>query len=318
MKGYFDESGKTEPPVFVMAGFLARAEAWAKFVLEWQRVLSLPPAIEAFHMKDAIFPRDLWRLRLFLEIIKKHALVGLATTVLQEDYRAVFAKVARRMDHPYLYMYHKIMSLAFQWELRSGIDEPIDFIFDEQNEQSDYLQSLHTRMVEAAPEEARKRFGNRPIHADDRCHPPLQAADILAWTLRRMAEHASKRTAPEAYLQEIISTMFPHEGKFYMHPVTRKMMQEEMQVSRKINEHSGMVFEHEATDIVLNLDAVVTALNETAIDSALPGSTVSLQSIPAKQMKRYLLVHICPHAGKPHLHKRSSNECLAATSVLHF
>jgi hypothetical protein len=68
---------------------------------------------------------------------------------------------------------------------REGIDEPVDFIFDEQHGQSDLVQQAYSRFIETAQPEVRKLLGNRPIHRSDMDFLPIQAADLLAWNVRR-------------------------------------------------------------------------------------------------------------------------------------
>ena len=46
LRAYIDESehqASEGPPVFVMGGFIAPAESWAKFSDEWQEVLDMRP-----------------------------------------------------------------------------------------------------------------------------------------------------------------------------------------------------------------------------------------------------------------------------------
>jgi hypothetical protein len=50
---FIDDSGKDDPPVFVLAGFIAEAAQWAAFSDAWDAELKQSPAIEHFKMKDA-------------------------------------------------------------------------------------------------------------------------------------------------------------------------------------------------------------------------------------------------------------------------
>jgi len=66
-----------------------------------------------------------------------------------------------------------------------GIREPIDFIFDEKQRAGDMAESVWGVFAADVPPELRPLLGARPIHRDDKRERPLQAADMLAWHVRR-------------------------------------------------------------------------------------------------------------------------------------
>jgi hypothetical protein len=307
LKAFIDESGKGDPPIFVMAGFIARAEQWASFNDAWREALSEPPHLEFFHLTEAVRTGDFARIRKLVQIIKQHVLTGLAVTVFHDDYSAIYRRrVSRRIDRPYFHMYHSIMALAFQWEINNGINEQIDFIFDEQNEESDFLQSIFTNIVAMAPPEMKEWFGNRPIHADDKKVLPLQAADLLAGSLRRISFLAEKGETPEHFIDDLLKSV----PLLRLH-WTREMMSQNLTLSREENFKRDVIFEHEFDRLSQHRDVLVSELNQHLLSHATTGSTIPLFSIPAKGMKRFLLVHKCPRSDSPHLHRRSGDVCLA-------
>jgi len=317
LKAFIDESGKSQPPAFVMAGFIGRGEQIQAFDDAWKEVLDVAPAIPAFHLTDAVFPRDEWRLRRLVHVVQDHKLVPVYEIVLHAHYNAVFGgKIARRMDRPYFFMYHRMMSLILQWEVQQGINEPVDFIFDEENIESDFLQSLWTQIVATAPPEAKKRLGQRPIHVPDEHMPAIQAADIFAGSLRSMSECGANKTEVPQHIQHVIAN-FGGSPLCVHHWVTQEMLQASYDQSRKMTRASGSLFQHEADSVSRNMDALVSTFNETAIANAHPGDVISLLPVPAKETRRFLLVHTCPHSDSPHLHRRQTNECLAETTTAH-
>lgn len=314
LKAFIDESGKTEPPVFVMAGFLARAEQWAAFNDEWRAVLDEPHPIEAFHMVDSEWTGDRKRLGKLIDVIRRHVITGIAVTVFHDDYEAIFkGRVAKRMDRPYFLMYHSIMTLAMEWEIENGMDEPIDFIFDEQHGESDYLQSIFTRIKEMAPPEIQRRFGSRPIHADDKKVLPLQAADILAWSLRRVGYLAVQGKPPDDFLSNLFRKI-PFKRTHW----TREMLAHGLLRSAEKNQREGKLFKYQFDTAARNMDVIISGYNKQKLQQAKPNETVQLTAIPAKEMARFLLVHKCPGADSPHLHRRSTNECLAGRTSVAF
>ena len=292
----------------------ARAEQWQAFDDEWKDALSDPPAIEGFHMADAVLPRDLPRLRKLAGIIRRHTLTGVAVTVRHDDYQAVFGqRVSKRLDRPYFIMYHAIIALVMQWEIANHIDEPIDFIFDEQGEESDYLLSLFSKFKGSLPEEFKRRLGNRPIYCDDVKVLPLQAADILAWTIRHVGHQSERGDLPIAALNDLF-VEFPIA---HVH-VGREMLAQAYGNSRKRIRERGALFEHELEHVIVNMDAYISTFNRLSLERAAPNAPVALLGIWAKETKRFLLVHKCPNSDSPHLHRRSTNECMAERTTVPF
>jgi hypothetical protein len=72
LKAFIDESGKGDPSIFVMAGFIARAEEWAKFNDDWNAILEKPPTLEYFHMADAVARKDFDRIQEMAAIIRRY------------------------------------------------------------------------------------------------------------------------------------------------------------------------------------------------------------------------------------------------------
>jgi hypothetical protein len=185
LKVFIDESGK-DGPVFVMGGFIARAEQWAAFNEEWQAILESPPRTDAFHMAQAKWAGQDSKLPKLVEVIKRHAITGIAVTVFNEDYAKAFkGKIASRMDRPYFVIFYWIIVSACFWQLENNLDEKMDFVFDEQDDMAPFIQSILGSLISEGPPEIKSRVGVLPVYANDRHVLPLQAADILCWCLRR-------------------------------------------------------------------------------------------------------------------------------------
>jgi hypothetical protein len=74
------------------------------------------------------------------------------------------------------------------YQAQSDQGLPTDFIFDEQELQGEDALWAYEYSRETQPKPIRDLLGTRPIFADDKTVYPLQAADILAWHVRRQAE----------------------------------------------------------------------------------------------------------------------------------
>ena len=222
------------------------------------------------------------------------------------DYNDLYrGQIGPRLDSPYVLGYFSIMELALQWEMANGIDEPIDFIFDEQKTESNYLQSIFTPLLESQPPEIKRRFGNRPIHADDKQFPALQAADMIAWCWRRVME--GTRESDDGFMKGLFDGI--HVSRRSWH---RRELTEFLERARESNMREDRLFRYEFESASRNRDLIVHGFNQEILGAAKPGENVSLLAIPAKGMGRFLLVHTCPRADMPHLHRRSSGECLGS------
>jgi hypothetical protein len=122
----------------------------------------------------------------FVAVVTNHLTLAIRVITPLKAYNAVFrGRVAKGMDDPYWLTFYTIMMEMVRYELRMGIKEKVDFIFDEQKGKSKLVQKFWDSYVEAAPPEAKPLLGGRPIHRSDLEFLPLQAADLIAWHIRR-------------------------------------------------------------------------------------------------------------------------------------
>jgi hypothetical protein len=309
LKAFFDETGKGDPHFFAMGGFIARAEEWAKFNDDWRSVLDEPPRLEYFHMTEAVAQKDFGRIKELGAIIRRHKFQPFLVEISMDDYNTlVRGHVGPHMDSPYFLAYYLIISLVIQWELDNDIDEPVDFIFDEQYAESDGVQAAFTPIIESMPPEIRRRFGSRPIHVDDKKHPPLQAADMLIWPFQRIMAKVIAKEPIDEFLTDLF-TDIPVPRRFQLRGKELAFFVED---SRKRLRAKGKVFAYDFMIASRGRDFIYGEHNRRAIANAASGETVNLLVIQAKGMGRFLLVHTCPLSDTPHLHRRSSGECLAA------
>lgn len=200
-----DDSGKGVRPVFVLAGFVLSAFQWSVFADHWQAILDAPPKIEYFKMKEAWHCRGQFerfstterdeKVRKLVSLIMDYRPLALKEVIQHELYERAFkGKIARRADYPYFLCYHNIIGtfLRYQYNNNWHIDDKADFIFDEQGSESDMVQRVWRYGVSILPPVLRPLVGNRPIHRSEKGFPPLQAADLFAWHVRRFHEEKSQ------------------------------------------------------------------------------------------------------------------------------
>jgi hypothetical protein len=252
LEAYIDDSGKGQPPVFVLAGFLGYAAQWAEFTEEWRAALAKKPALEYFKMREAASlhgqffgwgeqQRDR-RLAELLAIIDRRVISGVYSGVMHADFdKIIRGKIAKRMDNPYFLMYHGIIAAVLRFIVEHNIGEAVDFIFDEQFKQSDQVQEAYSAVVELAPPAIRPLLGARPIHRSEREFLPLQAADLHAWHVRRwFAERAQGADFTQLGMPALNRIPQIEDGW------TASRLEKYLDRARRINRETGRVFPHEA------------------------------------------------------------------------
>lgn len=316
MKAYIDDSGKDDPPVYVLAGFIARAEQWVGFTDEWADALSRA-SLSHFKMQDAwtfggefkgwpFAERDAL-LRKLAKIVRRHVLAAISARVAHDDYREVFeGQVTPFIDRAYLFLYWNVMYSAFQWQIDNNFNEPIDFVYDEQVYDADIVNLHFSPFLSTAPKPFRSRIGNRPVHADDKRVLPLQAADMYAWHLRRLFYERGRGKRLSTAALDTLSEI-PHVST----PLSRDVLENANRQLHEFVRQDGKMFPYEVQQMLENVDAILSMANFERVRDGAPNSVIPVSAIPASGMRRFVLVHNCPRFHNPHLHRRAGDSCLA-------
>lgn len=196
LQAHVDDSGRGNPPVFVLAGLVANAAAWAEFSDEWEETLKSDPPLEFLKMKK-FMKMDPWResselklskLYALQEVINKYVEYGVVAAVSTWDYEEVFAGIGpKEWKSEYHYMVGDISRRILLHEYRIGRQQSVDFIFDKQMNQEDAVHLAWSR-AQSGPIAAkiRRRMGSVTYGCDTKIRP-LQAADMVAWLYRKVA-----------------------------------------------------------------------------------------------------------------------------------
>lgn len=196
MKSYIDDSGKGQQPVFVLAGYIASAEKWALFSERWKETLGNKPSLKYFKMKEAANLKKQFanwtedernkRLKELVKIIKEYASLGIQCVVNHNDYNDVIKnRIAKPLNDPYWFSFYNIIIALYRHHIDNPFTTKIDWVFDEQFKQSDQVQASWSGFIKFIPDPVKSILGSRPIHQNDKLIMPLQAADMIAWTVRR-------------------------------------------------------------------------------------------------------------------------------------
>ena len=250
LQGWFDESGKGQEPVYLLAGYVAKKNVWEDFADDWQAELDRVPRLPYLHVNEtqrfkgwSLAERTERFLR-FVGIIKKHNLDGSILPLKHSDHREFYRIAA---THPFIKPYERRMFktpyfLAFQSTFgvmlskqakkraETGITELIEILFDEGIDRKVRLERGFNLMIESVkremPEYLDLLINKQAEFRDDEVFLPLQAADLLAWYVRRLCYEGArgKQYADPVWLALKEAThleVFPYTDQRYVEVLTR-------------------------------------------------------------------------------------------------
>jgi hypothetical protein len=213
LQAYIDDSSSdTGDQRLFMAGYLNSAGDWRLFSEAWSEELKSEPTIDYLHMVEAnnlrgqfkgwtIGARDL-KLAGLVRVIRHFRPISFEFSVSREKYFSLVKPVSPHVTgNPHFICCFGIVSTLSRYLENSKINIPIDFIFDKQQGVSADILLFFDYMKKNIPRKARKNISGIPVFMDDRLVLPLQAADMLAWHVRREHERCvSPDTLPMADL----------------------------------------------------------------------------------------------------------------------
>jgi len=156
----------------------------------------MPPAIKYFKMSEAMSlggefldwseERRDERLRLMHRVIENHVEGGINCIIRPNEYANVFKNsvVHRKLNNPYYFLFFGLITALAANQHQLGLNERIDFIFDDQMPEKSTIVDLWEDFKHLA--EVPKEFlGDTPSFRNDQTTLPLQAADMCVWIARR-------------------------------------------------------------------------------------------------------------------------------------
>lgn len=203
MQVYVDDSGKPDSsPSLILAGFSAHEIAWERFTEQWQEMLKRH-GITTFHMTDlwSMKPKSGVRSKITqsmimveaIETIKRHLSHAFAVSVPFEAHHYWFATKEFPKDKPlrtYPFAINSLLSLICKHMWWHNCDQPLQVFFEQQGDESQTLilngmkefrglNATHLPELEML----------QPQFISGKSSAPLQAADLLAWLVRRDASN---------------------------------------------------------------------------------------------------------------------------------
>jgi hypothetical protein len=210
---YVDETESFgSPPVFILAGYVAPAEQWARFSDGWQSALEMPPRVACFKVRDALRQRGAFygwskarcdeRIALFRGLIERFVTAEIAVAFRTDHFRRVFGSWAGRSKDPYFFANANLPPILVRALDALGLPrEPIDFIFDNKVMHKDRVmmgwEQANKAPLQTNPLDLGRILLNPPTFRDDATVLPLQAADMHATMMRLSFEaQAAGREPP--------------------------------------------------------------------------------------------------------------------------
>jgi hypothetical protein len=197
---FIDDSGSGgDTPYYILAGYSATEATWAAFWPDWQAALELAPKLEYFKMSEAESLKGQFlgfspeqrkeRINNFIDVIQRHDLQEASVAVSADAYRATFYPIMHRSHaSPYYLAFIGMVSALAGINRYSGSAESTDFIFDEQKGMEKKALRMYAAVKQNFPE---RQFG-RVAFRSDRHVIALQAADLVAWQIRRFRSTPSE------------------------------------------------------------------------------------------------------------------------------
>jgi len=193
-----DSASETGDKYLVLAGYLASAENWASFADSWDRQLHAYPSIDYFKMSEANFLSGEFRgwtkqardekLEAMAAVIAYFDPVSFSISISRARFASLVAPLSPRGINPHFTCTFGFVSMVARYLAEQNVGTPVDFIFDEQDGVSADIALFFEYMKRGVPAPARRLIGGSPIFRNDRLFLPLQAADMLAWHVRREKE----------------------------------------------------------------------------------------------------------------------------------
>ena len=205
LQAFIDES-YSPSALYVLAGYIATADAWARFAKDWEELLPRFGTLAAngkYHFKMsemAANPERMERVKAFYRVIEKHDLFALSCQIDMRVLKMAKSRLAVPgrpidwdfFDNPYGFSFRALVDMFHNsrvGELENvfPLDQTIDFIFDDMKEKSVII-GMWDQYMASRPASIRYFYGAAPRFENDQKCLPLQAADFLAWWVREWHE----------------------------------------------------------------------------------------------------------------------------------
>ena len=203
-KVYLDESADAKKErIFVIAGWLGSVETWEQFIPKWHDRISRE-GLRSFHMTDCEARRQEfkgWSVERkndlvvdLINIINATEITGFASGVVMPDFKRIVANhpTMRRFAYssdPYFLIFTKCAHDICGSISGLPASEEVAFVFDEQETIADKMVEYFRRIKHGTVMKCRRRLRSITFASREN-EMPLQAADMLAYEVRKFKENS--------------------------------------------------------------------------------------------------------------------------------
>jgi hypothetical protein len=209
-----DSSAQLGDRRLFLAGYLHRVDAWESFSARWRAELKSWPQIkyfkasEAHHLSGQFDYKNGWdeakrtvKVGLLAEIISQYQPFSFEFSINRQIFEDKLKPVSPYgFGRPHFQMCFAVVAGLARYVVQKGITVPIEFVFDEQEGVDEDIALFFSHLKGGLPIEAQSIIEGTPLFKSDREDgaEPLQAADLLAWHVRR--EHETETVLPLTHI----------------------------------------------------------------------------------------------------------------------
>lgn len=189
-----------------LCGYINSISQWELFSDAWDAALKADPAIGHLHMVEAEGLRGEFagwtrgdadkKVLMLAKVIASFSPWSIQCCVSKTDHKETLGSVSPYgMSNPYYACFYGVILAVARVHAANNVSVPVDFVFDEQGNIG-HDAALMYEWTKARMEPGLQNvLGGSPIFRNDKLVLPLQAADMLAWHVRR--EASGLDTGPE-------------------------------------------------------------------------------------------------------------------------
>jgi hypothetical protein len=193
---YLDDSGSdTQSPITVIGGPVFSLIQCKAFSRRWSALLKTYPIEEPLHMTDFARPHGKHsgmypeiKLNLFTKVAKlinDHKHYSFSASVPQVDFRTILSEdVCKTVVGPYAFVFFTAVMINLTLGSKKGFSK-VAYLVDSGSAFKEQLIDAHAAVRRAEDSRERQNTGALGFDVDDRVQA-LQAADVIAWSGRRM------------------------------------------------------------------------------------------------------------------------------------
>ena len=247
-----DSASEDTDKLLVLAGYVHNATSWEAFSDDWQKAIDETPRVAYFKMREAESLRGEFlgwepiarnaKIHALADVIDKHKPWSIESYMSKAQHDSIVGHIVPYdIRHPYLDLFYALILKVAQWHHGLGLRVPVDFVFDEQGQIGADAVMWYEHIKSRQPPEIQALLGSTPVFRDDRKVLPLQAADLLAWHLRRGKEERNK-----GEYRPVVERLFPlvharvELGDEYLEKIAREMSEVSPHI-KTLNAKNGSV-----------------------------------------------------------------------------